>query len=802
MTTQARNISWSIAVGGAVASSLPSSLQRTSKELQALQQRAADDRAELRRLSGELRGLEQGSEAYNVTAARVEELRGSLAETGAEQRRLVMEQRAAEAQSERTGAAFRRTAGFATALTGAVVGATAAVVGYSNRLRQHSALAALTGRTTRALDEDARALGVSLGDRDLGRSAIAALAELNQQGLTAQANFGAAAQAGIDVSALQRGVLTVQDVSAALADIATESDATSAAIRRSALSDFAGPELLAAAQQLGNTSDETLQLRRQLAGLSDDVLETRDNFARGLIPVLTPLSGLFRGASGAIADTSGPMQNVIGVGGVLALTVGGLATAMSGLGFVSIGLSAAWTTVTTQGLRAAIATRIWYTAQVTGTAIAGAFSATINTLTGSLSLQAAASNRSRLAQLGANAAQLAGATVSGALALGTGALAAAVGLKSTALFASVGAWVAATVAAIGFNVATGGVLLAIGALVAGAVLLVRNWDSVTSAVGALGDRVRGVFNSIPEPVKTFISVVFPIIGITRLIAANFDRLRSVAASVFGFIADVVRPVWELVSGIASAIGGIGRLFGLGGGSTAPAGAVTTGTGRRRGGDDEDDGRPPRTPPLGVDSRNPLPVDRRPLPVEQATLEVDRRPLPVDAPTVAAPDVTVRPVLAAAAPLAALPVSPVNVVREIAAASPAEAVRIGVAETRREQAGDPETQRARQGFSELLARVTAPAMTTSPAGAVAPIVNVPAPVQAPVTRAPEAALQPLAAEPAAPSRQQQEPPQQNVEINNDVRVSGVTDPKEAADLVLQRLNNRLTGNQLGRLAPSV
>lgn len=595
------NLALTLSVAGAVASSLPSSLKTTTRELDALRERAAEDRAELRRLSAELRTLEQGTDEYNETAQRVQALKDSLAETGVEQRNLVVRQRELQAGTNQTGRALGRMGGVVAGVTGGVIAGIAAITAYSGRLRSLSGLAASTGRDVRSLDREARDLGITLGDPDLGRSALTALAELRQQGRALQADFGAAGIAGIDISALQAGNLELADIQRVLQDIAAEGDTINSAIRRDALAGLVGPDLLAAAQQLNDTSDETLLLRQRLAGASDAALEMRDSVAQGLTPVLTPLLGVVQNISGAIAESSGVTRGFIGTVAVGGAVIGGLVTAVSAAGFVYIGLKnavdaarGAYVLLHVAETRSAIASRI-------GAAVTGVRAGVQTVLTGSLFSSVGAWTAATAGEVRNRAVSVVGITVTSARAaaqnvltgslfssvgawvassaaaatgtvtttlgtVATGARAAVQAVLTTSLFASVAGWVAATVAAIGFNVATGGVVLAIGALIAGIILLVKNWDTVQAAV------------------VNFISRFTPMGIYIRGVTAVIRTLGEVAGPVFSRILSAVQPVADVVQGLASGIGRVagfvGQLFGVGGG----------------GSEDTDEGRRPGTPP--------------------------------------------------------------------------------------------------------------------------------------------------------------------------------------------------------------
>ena len=497
------NLALTLSVGGAVASSLPSSLKRTTREIDALREKAAEDRAELKRLSAELRTLEKGTDEYNQTAQQVQSLKDSLAETGAAQRDLVVRQRELQDGAASLGRAMGRMGGVVAGVTGGVIAGVLAITAYSNRLRSFAGLAAQTGGDMRQLDRDARALGVTLGDADLGRAAIQSLAELRQQGRSLQADFAAAGIAGIDIDRLQAGRIELSDIQRVLADIAAEGDTINSAIRRDALAGLVGPDLLQAAAEMNSVSDETLLLRQRLAGASDASLRMRDSVAQGLTPVLTPLFGVVERVSNAIADSSGATRGFIGVVAVGGAVVGGLITAVSAAGFVYIGLKNAV-------------------------------------------------DAARVARTALTATELRATAVSKIGAVATGARAAVQGVLTASLFTSVAGWVAATVAAIGFNVATGGVLLAIGALIAGVILLVKNWDTVKAAVVGFIERF------------TLLPALFGVVS--GAITALGEVAGPVFTAIFNAIKPVADLVQGLVSGIGRVAGVVGRFLGFGGGS--------------------------------------------------------------------------------------------------------------------------------------------------------------------------------------------------------------------------------------------
>ena len=323
-----KGLSLAVSIGGVVASSLPSSLKATSRELDSLASKAAEDRTELRRLSGQLKRLEKDSDEYNATAAKVDELKQALAETGEQQRALVVEQRRLQEEGADTGRSLRSVGVAAGFMAAGVIGGALAVNSMSERLRSFSVLSARTGRTVEDLDRASRDLGVALGDTDLGRAAITALAELNQQGRALQSDFGAAGLAGIDVDTLRRGELTLRDVQMALRDIADEQDRTLAAQRTEALFGLVGADVLQAAHELGNVSDETLRLRQAQVRLNDSILETRDAISRGLVPALEPVFRLGAEAAGGVAHLASAAQGVVTPAALAALAVGGVFIAM------------------------------------------------------------------------------------------------------------------------------------------------------------------------------------------------------------------------------------------------------------------------------------------------------------------------------------------------------------------------------------------------------------------------------------------------------------------------------------------
>ena len=485
--TTVRNLALTLSVGGVVASSLPSSLKKVNKEIDELRAKAAADREELKRLSTELRGLDKDTEAYNETAGKVQGLKDSLAETGEAQRALVIRQRQGQAQVRSMGNAFRNTGIAAGFLTAAIIAGAVAIATYSNRLRSFSALAALTGRTTRDLDKEAQELGDLLGDRNLARSAVVALATLNQEGQSLQANFGQATLAGLDLAKLRLGTLGIEDAQAALRDIRKENDVTVASLKRNALKEVIGEDVLAAAEQLENATDKTLEFRQVQTQATRSVVELKDAVSKGLTPVLTPLFSATARVSSAIAGASSGWHTFIGVVGIGGIVLGVLATAVAGFGFVMLGLKNAY-------------------------------------------------DITKAATIAFDFAQKRSLVITKAGAVLTGIRAAVQGVLSGALFASVGGFVAATVAAIGFNVATGGVLIGIGVLVAGIVLLIRHFDKLSSVVkplvrdmkslGRVFSFVGGLIGGASANLQGFESVAFSTGTSVQALEKDVQRLTK------------------------------------------------------------------------------------------------------------------------------------------------------------------------------------------------------------------------------------------------------------------------------------
>ena len=549
--TTARSLALSLSIGGVVASSLPTSTSRVSKELDRLRDNATDSRNEMRRLQARLRGLDRDTQEYQDTLEEVNRLRGGLANTGQEIRDLSVRQRELSARSRTTRESFAALTAAAALVTGAVVATGAAIGAVSSRIRDLNVVAATTGASIGGLEQDTRILSVALGDPQLASAAIAQLAELKSRAKSFDLSvLGAAAAAGLDTEVLREGNLKLENIHHTLARINQEGDD----FARRNLVEALGPDLLAAAAafpapgserasladltpQGGELSPKTIESIRlfdsrvQIARTSLGVLRTE--LAVGTLPVLSALTNVLGSSTRWFSDQHPILRTLTTSVVVLTLGLGVLGVTIRAVSFATTGLS-------------------------TG----------LSVLTGAYNLAATAEGRATVA--------------SRAGAVATGIRTAVTAVLSSTLLASVGSWIAATAAAIGFNVASGGVLLAIGAVIGGIVLLIRNWDKVSEAFVSAGRFIGGVFDRIPGPIKTLISVMFPIVGVVRLVVANFDTLRSVAERVFGAIRSVIEPVWNLIMGIGSVLGFVGSLFtGSAAGipSPLPAGSPGRGTAR-------------------------------------------------------------------------------------------------------------------------------------------------------------------------------------------------------------------------------
>ena len=111
-----------LSIGGQVASSLPTSLRRTTRELDNLKAKTSDERNELRSLSTQLRQTSKGTAEYERITQRVATLRDGLAGRGARIRELTIRQRGLNEQWGR----FAQLGTFAVAGVGATIAAVGA----------------------------------------------------------------------------------------------------------------------------------------------------------------------------------------------------------------------------------------------------------------------------------------------------------------------------------------------------------------------------------------------------------------------------------------------------------------------------------------------------------------------------------------------------------------------------------------------------------------------------------------------------------------------------------------------------
>ena len=137
------------------------------------------------------------------------------------------------------------------------------------------------------------------------------------------------------------------------------------------------------------------------------------------------------------------------------------------------------------------------------------------------------------------------------------------------------ATIATTAFGVALTIATGPiglVVLAIVGLIAGIVLLVKNWDIVSAAVGvAVGfirDRVVDAFTTVRdfigtamETVRGFVSdnwdkilaILFPIPGLPILIIRNWGAITEVIGGIFNAAADQVKGAANAIIGFINAI---------------------------------------------------------------------------------------------------------------------------------------------------------------------------------------------------------------------------------------------------------
>ena len=95
---------------------------------------------------------------------------------------------------------------------------------------------------------------------------------------------------------------------------------------------------------------------------------------------------------------------------------------------------------------------------------------------------------------------------------------------------------ATTAFGVSLVVATGGIILLIAALVAGAFLLIKNWDKVKAFFLGLWNRITGIFQS---KLGLILAAIFPFIGISLLIISNFGKIRDAITGILGGITSTV-----------------------------------------------------------------------------------------------------------------------------------------------------------------------------------------------------------------------------------------------------------------------
>lgn len=167
----------------------------------------------------------------------------------------------------------------------------------------------------------------------------------------------------------------------------------------------------------------------------------------------------------------------------------------------------------------------------------------------------AITNSTVVSMIASKVQMAASAVASQAYAVATGIATAATGAFSTAVGILNTLFVATPI---------GWIVLGIAALIAGIVLLVKNWDSVTAAVAKFGDWLKWLGGVVFEGLKTAWNAV--VTGISTAWTWVTDGIKSAFASVAGFIGgiiDGIKGAWDRMVSAFSSGGIIGALKSIG-----------------------------------------------------------------------------------------------------------------------------------------------------------------------------------------------------------------------------------------------
>ena len=365
MTSQRLDVS--LSVGGVIAQTLPNSLSGAKRRLDDLKQAQAADRKESRALTAAIKKLTEGTDEYNTSVARQAELDARIDERSTQIKGLSEETAVASRRMESLRGIMRRSAVTAGVVAASITGVALAIGKVSENVRELDRDAAGAGTDIRGMAREVDALGIALGDADLGRRAAVSLAQFTQDIRLAKQGIGdldhtLAQRAGInlfelddtDPAALRRQLVgVVQGATPAQTDILTRlfPDEVFQGLRAEA---FATSDVLGRMEQARNRAlpDEgDVDSLTRFSSAMESVKSSGGALLReALIPIANRLSPLIDRVTGVvdkvavwveqnprltatIAGVVGVLGGLVGIG---ALVVGTLAA----MGFASIGLAA------------------------------------------------------------------------------------------------------------------------------------------------------------------------------------------------------------------------------------------------------------------------------------------------------------------------------------------------------------------------------------------------------------------------------------------------------------------------------
>ena len=202
-----------VAIGGTIASSLPSSAKKASAELERLSSAQRIDRRESQRLSSELRTLRRGTDAWKTALAQQSSVKDRLAERSVRIRSLGERTQASTGVLGRFGGVLGRVGPYGAAAAAGIGLATAAAVGlvkildnFAGQTRQVSLQSTIFGVSTEQLQRDSAALRTVTGDAEQARQQVAGLAKVGQTVRLAAIGQGAGDFGAISLGASRAGV--------------------------------------------------------------------------------------------------------------------------------------------------------------------------------------------------------------------------------------------------------------------------------------------------------------------------------------------------------------------------------------------------------------------------------------------------------------------------------------------------------------------------------------------------------------------------------------------------------------------